>query len=181
MLVRLAAIFCVLIFIGSVSLIYSAFSISVSERTKQFGLLASIGATRQQIRSSVLFEALALCVCGIPIGLLVGIGGMGLTLWLCGDLFKSVLDAPFGMSFSVSWQAVAVAVAVAVLTVFVSAWIPSRRAMKISPIEAIRQARDVNAGKKNVRCSKLFIRLFGAEGMLAKNTMHAAAKSIAQR
>lgn len=181
MLVSLAAVFCVLIFIGSVSLIYSAFSISVSERTKQFGLLASIGATRSQIRRSVLFEAFALCVCGIPIGLLVGIGGMGITLWLCGDLFKSVLDAPFGMSFSVSWQAVAVAVTVAVLTVFVSAWIPSRRAMKISPIEAIRQARDVNAGKKNVRCSKLFIRLFGAEGMLAKNTMHAAAKSIAQR
>lgn len=168
MLVSLAAVFCVLIFIGSVSLIYSAFSISVSERTKQFGLLASIGATRSQIRRSVLFEAFALCVCGIPIGLLVGIGGMGITLWLCGDLFKSVLDAPFGMSFSVSWQAVAVAVTVAVLTVFVSAWIPSRRAMKISPIEAIGQARDVNAGKKNVRCSKLFIRLFGAEGMLAK-------------
>ena len=139
MLVSLAAVFCVLIFIGSVSLIYSAFSISVSERTKQFGLLASIGATRSQIRRSVLFEAFALCICGIPIGLFVGIGGMGITLLLCGDLFKSVLDAPFGMSFSVSWQAVAVAVAVAVLTVFVSAWIPSRRAMKISPIEAIRQ------------------------------------------
>lgn len=168
MLVSLAAIFCVLIFIGSVSLIYSAFSISVSERTKQFGLLASIGATRQQIRSSVLFEALALCVCGIPAGLLVGIGGMGITLLLCGDLFKSVVDAPFGMSFSVSWQAVIIAVAVAALTVFVSAWIPSRRAMRISPIEAIRQTRDVNAGKRNVRCSRLFLKLFGAEGMLAK-------------
>ena len=86
--------------------------------------------------------------------------------------------APFGMSFSVSWQAVAVAVTVAVLTVFVSAWIPSRRAMKISPIEAIRQARDVNAGKKNVRCSKLFIRLFGAEGMLAKKYYARSRKAV---
>lgn len=46
----LAAIVIVLIMFGSVSLIYNAFSISVSERTKQFGLLSSIGATKRQLR-----------------------------------------------------------------------------------------------------------------------------------
>lgn len=61
-----------IIVLASVTLIYNAFSISVSERTKQFGLLKSIGATKKQIRHSVCFEALCLCVIGIPIGILSG-------------------------------------------------------------------------------------------------------------
>ena len=47
-----------LIVFGSVSLIYNSFSISVSERTRQFGILKSIGATKKQIRKSVLYEVL---------------------------------------------------------------------------------------------------------------------------
>ena len=56
-LYSLAAVLISLIMFGSISLIYNAFSISVSERTKQFGLLSSIGATRRQMKKSVLFEA----------------------------------------------------------------------------------------------------------------------------
>ncbi|MBQ7810226.1 MAG: ABC transporter permease, partial [Clostridia bacterium] len=72
----LAAVVIVLIMTCSVSLIYNAFSISVSERTKQFGLLASIGATKKQLRKMVLFEALAVSAVGIPLGILVGVGGI---------------------------------------------------------------------------------------------------------
>lgn len=39
-------------------LIHNAFAISVGERTKQFGLLSSVGATRKQIRKTILYEAL---------------------------------------------------------------------------------------------------------------------------
>ena len=74
----LAAIIIALIVFGSVSLIYNAFSISVSERTRQFGLLSSVGATRKQLRRMVLFEALAVSIVGIPLGILVGIGGIGI-------------------------------------------------------------------------------------------------------
>ena len=66
----LATILIFLIVLGSVSLIYSAFSISVSERTRQFGLLRSVGATRSQLRRSVLYEAAVISVIGIPLGIL---------------------------------------------------------------------------------------------------------------
>ena len=76
-----AAILLLLISFGSVSLIYNAFSISVAERTRQFGILKSVGATKKQIRGSVLYEALVLCAVGIPLGLLVGCLGIGVTLY----------------------------------------------------------------------------------------------------
>ncbi|MBR6006594.1 MAG: ABC transporter permease, partial [Clostridia bacterium] len=148
--------------------IYSAFSISVSERTKQFGLLSSVGATRSQIRSSVLTEALTLSAIGIPLGVLSGIGGIALTLYLLRDKFGSLIGAnDVPIHVSVTWQAIAIAAAVALLTVLVSAWIPSGRAMRISPIEAIRQSRDVKAKGKSREKSRLFTKLFGAEGVLA--------------
>ena len=54
----MAAILMFVILLGSISLIYNAFSISVSERTKQFGLLKSIGATKKQMRHSVFLKLL---------------------------------------------------------------------------------------------------------------------------
>lgn len=61
----MGAILMAIIMVGAISLIYSAFSISLSERTKQMGLLKSIGATKKQIRHSVVFEACVLCMVGI--------------------------------------------------------------------------------------------------------------------
>jgi hypothetical protein len=72
-LYRLAAILIVLVMFGSISLIYNAFSISVGERTKQFGLLSSVGATGKQLYRSVLFEALFVSLIGIPLGIIVGL------------------------------------------------------------------------------------------------------------
>ena len=169
-LVSFAVILSLLVFVGSVALIYSAFSISVSERTKQFGLLSSIGATKKQVRRSVLTEALTLSAVGIPLGVLAGIGGIALTLFLLRDKFQSFLpSAGVTMRVYVTWPVIAAAAAVALLTVLVSAWIPSVRAMRVSPIEAIRQTRDVKAGgNKSARYPKLFAKLFGVEGLLAK-------------
>ena len=64
MIYSFAVILLLMISFGSVSLIYNSFSISVAERTRQFGILKSIGATRKQIRDSVLYEALVLCAWG---------------------------------------------------------------------------------------------------------------------
>lgn len=165
MLYSLAAIVIGLIMFGSVALIYNAFSISVSERTKQFGLLSSIGATKKQLKRMVFFEALSVSAIGIPIGVIAGIGGIGVTLMLLGDKFKSM---GFGvdMKLSVSPAAIIIAVVVALITVLISAWIPSKRATKVSAVEAIRQNMDVK-NTKPVKTSKLTYKLFGLSGMLA--------------
>ena len=163
----LAAIIIALIVFGSVSLIYNAFSISVSERTRQFGLLSSVGATRKQLRRMVLFEALAVSIVGIPLGILVGIGGIGITLLLIGDKFFSIVRVDIPMRLCVSWQAVVIAAVIALVTVLISAWIPSKRATRVSAVEAIRQSMDIKVSGRPVRTSKLAYKLFGLPGMLA--------------
>ena len=164
-----AVIFGLLVLLGSVSLIYSAFTISVSERTKQFGLLSSIGATKKQLARSVMAEALFVALAGIPAGILVGIAGMGITLHVIGDRFNSLIDSPYRVTLTVTWSALALAAAIALITVVISAWRPARRAMQVSAMEAIRQNQDVfvKSGKR-IRTGRLFYRMFGMEGVLGK-------------
>ena len=163
----LALIAMALILFGSVSLIYNAFSISVSERTKQFGLLSSIGATKIQMKHMVLFEALAVSAVGIPLGIGVGIGGIAITLQLIGHRFSSFFNYDAPMRVSVSLLSVVIACVVALVTVLISAWLPSRRAMKVSAVEAIRQQQDIRASKKPVKTSKLTYFFFGLPGVIA--------------
>lgn len=164
----MVVVLCFLILLGSVALIYSAFSISVSERTKQFGLLSSVGATKRQVRRCVFAEAGIVSVVGIPLGLLSGIAGMGVTFALVGDKFRHILSSPYAMRLWISVPALLAAVLLTLVTVFLSVWVPSRRATKVTAIEAIRQSREIVAGNRTVKVSKPVYRLFGLEGLLAK-------------
>ena len=166
MLTGLCAIVIGLIMFGSVSLIYNAFSISVSERTKQFGLLSSVGATKKQLKKMVLFEAFVVGMLGVPIGVIAGIVGIGVTLIFVGNKFMA-LGMPFGMSVSVSPVSVVAAVVISFITVLISAWIPSKRATKVSAVEAIRQTSDIQVKRKEVKTSKLTYKMFGLPGMIA--------------
>lgn len=167
MLAGLMAIVIGLIMFGSIALIYNAFSISVSERTKQFGLLSSVGATKKQLKKMVLFEAFAVSAVGIPLGILVGIGGISVTLLLIGSKFSSLIGYEIPLKVCVSFISVGIAVLVALVTVLISAWIPSKRATRISAVEAIRQNLDIHAKGRRVKTSKLTYKLFGLPGMLA--------------
>ena len=167
-----AAVLVFLISFGSISLIYNSFSISVSERTRQFGILKSVGATNRQIRSSVYYEALVLAGIGIPIGLLAGCAGIGITLYLLRDAFTNVFYAGSTTQMRLVLHPVAllIAAAVCLVTTLISASIPARRAIRISPIDAIRQRDDVKLTRREVKTSPLTQKLFGFEGtMAAKN------------
>ncbi len=167
MILSLAAIAMALIMFGSVALIYNAFSISVSERTKQFGLLSSVGATKKQLRKMVVAEAMMVSTVGIPLGILSGVGGIGVTLIFVGDKFKSLVGFPIPLRLSVSALSIVAAVVIAILTVLISAIVPSKRATKISAIEAIRQTKDISNKVERVPTSKLAYKVFGLPGMLA--------------
>lgn len=168
MIYGLAAILIVLIMFGSVSLIYNAFSISVAERTKQFGLLSSIGATKKQLRKMVKFEAFAVSVIGIPLGILLGIGGIGVTFMCIGNRFTLLSDYDQPMRLHASVASIIIACVVAFLTISISAWIPSKRATKVTAVEAIRQSADIKNEKKPIRTPKFVYKLFGLPGMLAQ-------------
>ncbi len=178
------AILIVIIMMGSIALIYNAFSISASERTVQFGLLSSIGATKKQIRKSVRFEALVLGLIGIPIGILAGIGGIGVTFFLLGDNLKTFTTSVAGgdsvkFHMSVSWIGIAAAVVIACITLAISVIKPAFRASRITAIEAIRSSKDISdrkADRKNHKTSKITYKIFGLPGVLAKKYYTRSAK-----
>ncbi len=164
----LAAIVLALVMFISIALIYNAFAISVSERTKQFGLLSSIGATKKQLRKMVFYEAFAVSVVGIPLGILSGIAVVGIALAMLGDKFIA-LGYAVDMKLSVSVISIVIAIIVSAVTVMFSAWIPSKRAIKISAMDAIRQTSDIKSNGKSVKTSKLTYLLFGLPGVLANS------------
>lgn len=167
-IIGLLAIIIGLIMFGSIALIYNAFAISVSERAKQFGLLSSIGATKKQLRKSVIFEAFAISIVGIPLGILLGISGIGVTFGFIGDKFAAFSnDTQIDMKLCVTPLAIVSACVIALVTVLISAYLPSRRAARMSAVEAIRQSKDIKESKKAVKTPKLIYKLFGLSGMLA--------------
>lgn len=160
-----------IIMVGSIMLIYNAFAISVSERSKQLGMLASVGATRRQKRGSVLFEGLVIGVIAIPLGIVCGIAGIGVTFWAISPWIMSAFSVSVPFRVEVVPIAIVGAVLFSAFTIFVSAWMPAKRASKITPIEAIRQSQDVRLRAKSVKTSRLTKKLFGFEGELAMKNL----------
>lgn len=154
-LYQLAGIVCAIIVIASASLIFNAFAISVAERTRQFGLLSSIGASKRQIRAMVFWEAMALAIVGIPAGLLLGVAGSAVVLGSISGQLASVLgastDFPVPFTLAVDAPSLAMAALLALVVVMLSAWVPSRRAASVSAVEALRNVNDVRLSRRQLR------------------------------
>lgn len=168
MMYMLVILLLIIIVISSVSLIYNAFAISLTERSRQLGMLAGVGATKRQKRASVYYEGFLVGIISIPLGIASGIGGLAVAFKCISPLFEftfSEWNQP--LYVVVSWPSVIAAAAVAVITIFISTYIPARRASVISPIDGIRQNHDIKLTKKKVKTSRLTRKLFGFEGELA--------------
>lgn len=154
------------IMIGSVMLIYNAFAISLSERSKHLGMLSSIGATKKQKRHSVFYEGYILGLFSIMFGLLLGVGGMAITFLAINPILENTFEL-IGFPLKVSFIGIAIAVTFAIITIFISTYIPAKKAGKISPIEALRSSHDIKLSKRTVKTNRLTKTLFGFEGTLA--------------
>lgn len=156
-----------LIMVGSIFLIYNSFNISLNERTRQFGILASVGATAKQLRNSVLFEGLCIGIIGIPAGMLIGIPSIKLVLSLVEKNFANVLYDNVSLTLTLSAPVLVVAAVLSMVTILGSAYIPARKAAATPIMECIRQTNEVKLQGKAVKTSKLAQRIYGLEGMLA--------------
>lgn len=165
--VRLGAVLVLIIMFGSVSLIYNSFQISVSERTKQFGILSSIGATKKQMICTVLWEGVFLAAAAVPAGLIVGVSGIGITLYLLRDYFTRIMSTNVLFELHVSALSIGIAVLLSVITVLLSAYLPAGRAMKMPILDAVKMRRDVKITKRQVRVSPVTEKLFGVWGVIA--------------
>lgn len=172
----MCAVLMVVIAIASVALIYNSFSISLTERTRQFGLFKSIGATRFQVMTSVFFEAGFLAVSAIPAGLFIGCAGVSCVFKILKNNFDAMINSAgaaylgcVSITFYTKvWYLVIAAVA-GIITILISAMVPAMRAGRISPIEAIRQTNDIKDPKfaRNIRGRGILGTVFGVGGLIA--------------
>lgn len=154
-----------LVSIGCIIVIYNSFAISVMERKKEFGLLSSIGATKRQLSHTVFFEAVVVGVIGIILGIIGAYIGIGCVILIINNLISDMLE--YKLHLVTNPLFIVIPVIFMIVVIGVSAFIPSRRASKVSPIEAIRQNDDIKINKKKIRTSKLVNKLFGIEGEIA--------------
>ncbi|MGN1420065.1 MAG: FtsX-like permease family protein [Eubacterium sp.] len=183
-LLPMAAIILVIIMIASVVLIYNAFGMSLSERIRYLGMLASVGATRKQKKMSVYYEGIVLGCIGIPVGIIAGIIGIGITLKAVGNriistgMILGVSDSNMEMKTVVPVWTIIGIILISILTIFISCFVPSRKASKITPIDAIRQSNEVKLKAKRLKSPKIIRKIFGYEGELAyKNLKRNGRKS----
>ena len=167
LLYTVGGILVAIIMVGSIFLIYNSFNISLNERTRQFGILSSVGATAKQLRNSVLFEGLCIGAIGIPIGVMVGIGSIGIVIPIVAGNFSNIIPNTVPLTLSVSVPAIVAAAAVSLVTILISAYIPARKAANTPVMESIRQTNEVKTESKDVKTSKLAQRIYGLEGTLA--------------
>ena len=154
-----------LVSIGCIIVIYNSFAISVMERKKEFGLLSSIGATKRQLSHTVFFEAVVVGVIGIILGIIGAYIGIGCVILIINNLISDMLE--YKLHLVTNPLFIVIPVIFMIVVIGVSAFIPSRRASRVSPIEAIRQNDDIKINKKKIRTSKLVLKLFGIEGEIA--------------
>lgn len=141
------------IVVAAIGMIGNSFSISVAERTRQFGLLSSLGASKRQLRRTVLMEAVAIGLVGIPVGVVAGLAGVAAMLSSSARAFDALLRSSLsgtaqGIPLVISPAVVAGMAVTSFLVLLASAWAPAWRASRVSAIDAIRQQQDVRLSKR---------------------------------
>ncbi len=126
-------------------------------------MLSSVGATKKQKRNSVFFEGALIGLISIPIGILSGLSGIGITFWSINSMLQDALRISEKLVVVVTPLSILSACVVSIATIFISTYLPARRASRISAIDAIRQTEDIKLTNKAVKTSKLVRKLFGIE------------------
>lgn len=151
---------------ASVITIRSSFSISASERYREFGMLSSVGATSKQIFKTVLLEGFFLGLIAIPIGLILGILSVFGLVQIMNHIFADFMARPF-FHYYLPWYAILFMFLAIALTIFLSAFMPARYASKLSAIDAIRGNSTSSFKKRNLKVPKIISKIFGMSGEIA--------------
>ncbi|MER5886540.1 ABC transporter permease [Streptomyces sp. NPDC001941] len=126
-----------------VFLIVNTFSMLIAQRTRELGLLRALGADRRQVRRSVLTEALLLGLVSSTVGLGAGVGLAAGLIALMGLLGMNLSTAEMVFGPVTPLAAYAVGVGVTI----VAAYLPARRASRVSPMAALADAEVGGTGR----------------------------------
>ncbi|MEU6162030.1 FtsX-like permease family protein [Streptomyces sp. NPDC047130] len=155
-----------------VFLIFNTFSMLVTQRTREIGLMRAVGSSRKQVNRTVLAEALILGVVGSALGVGAGIG--------LAVLLMEAMSA-MGMKLStddltIAWTTPVAGVVLGVVVTLVAAYLPARRASRVSPMAALRDPgmpADARAGRIRLALGTV-LTLAGAGALYATTLADAA-------
>ncbi len=164
-LFTVATVVALIIILTSVYCIKNSFNISITEKIRQYGMLASVGATRRQIKSSVKTEAAMLGVVGIPVGTMSGILASLVLVKVVNALSAGWLN--FALSFHTSLPALILAVILSIATIYFSATGSARRAARVTPLEAIRNTKEIKIKSAKLKTPAIIGRIWGIGGVIS--------------
>ncbi len=155
----------VIIIFTSVFCIKNSFDISITEKTKQYGMLRSIGATKKQIKKNVFYEASILGIIGIPLGILSGLLASFILVIVSNYYLSSSLSLNIEFAFSI-W-AIVIACILGIVTIYLSALKSAKKASKVSLIDSIRNSANIKIKAKKIKSPKIIQKLFGIGGEIS--------------
>ncbi|WP_346928457.1 FtsX-like permease family protein [Clostridium sp.] len=139
-------IFMVLMIISSI-IIYNIFNVSVSERTKEIGMLRAIGCPPWKIKMMILGEGFLMAIVFIPLGILFG-------NWITRLIIKiSTGIDNLGSIFSMDIKILLIAIFIGVITILIGSYFPAKKASTISPVRAISGSNNLNLDGNKIRAS----------------------------
>lgn len=156
-------------------IIHNSFAVSMQARIHQFGILSSIGATPRQIRTCLLQEAAYLCAAPVLAGTALGIAGSKGLLALLERLVRDV-EGRRALVFGYHPLILLYTLLITAITIGISAFLPARKLSVMTPLEAIKNTRELELKRKSH--SPALSLLFGVEGELAGNGLKAQKKAL---
>lgn len=173
MMIAVAIIVIAIIILTSVYCIKNTFSISLTEKIKMYGMLSSIGATKKQIKKSVIQEGMILSLIGIPVGILVGI----LLVYILGIAVRGALSGILDIVvFKITLLPILISIILGIVTVYLSCLSATRKAKKITPLEAIKSSNDIKIKSKKIKSPKIIKKIFGVGGVIAYKNLKRSKK-----
>lgn len=177
MLLSIAEVVIFIIIFTSIFCIRNSFAISTTEKMRMYGMLSSVGATKKQIKKSVLTEGFILGSIAIPIGIICGIIAVFVLLKIVnlflGDFLFNNID---GMVFKVSFVAIIISIILGFVTIYFSAISSAKKASKVSPIDNLRNTNDIKISSKKLKTPKLIKNVFETGGVLAYKNLKRSKK-----
>lgn len=175
-LLTMCIVVVIIIIFTSVFCIKNSFDISITEKIRQYGMLASIGATKKQIKKNVYFEGLVLGIIGIPLGIFCGLLASYILIIISNFLLGDFVLEGSELKFTFSIISIIFATILGLITIFLSARKSAKRASKIPPITAIRNSEDIKIKSKKLKVPKIISKLFGVGGEISYKNLKRSKK-----
>ena len=174
MIIALFIVITVIVMITSIYCIKNAFAISLTEKIRMYGMLSSVGATKKQIKKSVVQEGMILSLIGIPIGILVGT----ILVYILSIIVSSIIDGAINIKivFNMPIVAIIIATILSFATIYLSCLSAARKARKVTPLEAIRSTNEIKIKRKKLKSPKFIKKIFGMGGVIAYKNLKRSKK-----